>query len=132
MFSASLLMSCQQQKVKSADQTSANVEVTAVSETSRIPKLSPPIQSKTKELSFTATIKYMNLEGGFFGLITKEGKHWLPMNLKKEFHQDGAVIKVQGHEIKGMMTIQQWGTPFSITHIELISAGRKNVGNNLS
>ena len=52
------------------------------------------------------------------------------MNLKKEFQQDGAVIKVQGHELKDVMTIQQWGTPFSITHIELVKAGKKVTRNN--
>ena len=73
----------------------------------------------------------MNLEGGFFGLVSNEGKHWLPLNLNKEFQQHGAVIKVKGNPVKGMMTIQQWGTPFSITHIELIKAGKKIAGNSL-
>ncbi|MFB0998618.1 MAG: hypothetical protein QMC13_00075, partial [Colwellia sp.] len=77
-----------------------------------------------KQLSFTARVQYMNLEGGFFGLVSKEGKHWLPMNLKKEFQQHGAIIKVTGSALNDIMTIQQWGTPFSITHIELIKAGQ--------
>jgi hypothetical protein len=30
-----------------------------------------------------------------------------------------------------MITIEQWGTPFKITHIELIKAGSKGTDNSL-
>ena len=67
-------------------------------------------------------VQYFNLEGGFYGIVTESGQRLLPMNLAKEFQQNGALIKVKG-TIKNVMTIQQWGTPFTITEIELISAG---------
>jgi hypothetical protein len=89
-------------------------------------------QRGIKEVSFTAILKYMKLEGGFYGLVTKEGQHWLPMNLPNEFKKHGAMVKVKGHEIKGMMTIQQWGKPFSITDIQLIKMTEKGVKNNRS
>jgi len=85
-----------------------------------------------KEVSFTATVKYMNIEGGFYGLLTKEGQRWLPMNLKNEFKKNGAVVKVVGHELKDIMTIQQWGKPFSITDIKLIKMTEKGMRNNKS
>jgi len=72
-----------------------------------------------------ATVKYMQLEGGFYGLITENGQKLLPMGLPKAFQQDGAVVNVLGKVKKDVMTFQQWGTPFEITEIKLIKAGKK-------
>jgi len=130
VLTSSLLFSCQQAVTQPIDKVSSELDVAR----SGIAEISPKGASAEvdkKQMSFTATVKYMNLEGGFFGLVSKEGKHWLPMNLKKEFHQDGAVINVSGSAVEGMMTIQQWGKPFSITHIELIKAGRNVTGKNV-
>lgn len=71
-------------------------------------------------------VQFLNLEGGFYGIITDSGKKLLPMNMKKEFAQNGAIVRVKG-KVKNVMTIQQWGTPFTITDIELISPG--TIGN---
>lgn len=68
-------------------------------------------------------IKYLAFEGGFYGIIAKNGDKLLPLNLKKEFHQSGAIVKFKGHEATDVMTIQQWGTPFKLTHIEIVVAG---------
>lgn len=145
IITASVLLSCQQDSNKPVEKTSTNVQKTSTnveiiskeemtSKVERLKMLNKPLSSKmdNEQIVFTATVKYMNLEGGFFGLITKEGKHWLPMNLKKEFQLDGAVLKVTGYAKKNMMTIQQWGIPFTITHVELIKAGRKTAGNSFS
>jgi hypothetical protein len=69
-------------------------------------------------------VQFLNLEGGFYGIITDSGKKLLPMNMAKEFAQNGAIIRVKG-KVKDVMTIQQWGTPFMITDIELIKPGNK-------
>jgi hypothetical protein len=69
-------------------------------------------------------VQFLNLEGGFYGIITDSGKKILPMNLAKEFAQNGAIVRIKG-KVKNIMTIQQWGTPFTITEIELITPGNK-------
>lgn len=79
----------------------------------------------------TGTIKFMDLEGGFFGIVTDKGEKLLPMNLSKQFQQVGAQVKIQGELITGIATIQQWGTPFKITKIEVIKAGKTRSENNL-
>jgi hypothetical protein len=120
----SMLMSCQQNSITPVEKSSVKSEEVAKSEVAKM-SIKPSLgKVDMKQLSFTARVQYMNLEGGFFGLVSKEGKHWLPMNLKKEFQQHGAIIKVTGSALNDIMTIQQWGTPFSITHIELIKAGQ--------
>ena len=69
-------------------------------------------------------VQFLNLEGGFYGIITDSGKKILPMNLAKEYAQNGAVVRIKG-KVKNVLTIQQWGTPFTITEIELITPGNK-------
>ncbi|TWX49172.1 hypothetical protein [Colwellia hornerae] len=124
-FTCSFLFSCQQAAEDVTKRDAAKVEEITASEVSIMPKKNSSAKAESEQISFTATIKYMNLEGGFFGLVSKEGKHWLPLNLEKEFQKDGAVIKVTGKAVMGLITIQQWGTPFSITDIELITAASK-------
>lgn len=113
VFITSVLISCQLKSEQSKNKISSE-------------------QSGVKEVSFTATVKYIKVEGGFYGLLTKEGQRWLPMNLKNEFKKHGAVVKIKGHGIKDMMTIQQWGKPFSITDIQLIKVAEKGMVNNKS
>lgn len=77
-----------------------------------------------KKLTYRGTVKYFNLEGGFFGIITDKGQKFLPQGLSREMLTDGAKIEFSGQMIKGMMTIQQWGTPFKVTDAKLISPGK--------
>jgi len=69
-------------------------------------------------------VQFLNLEGGFYGIITDSGRKILPMNMTQEFAQNGAIVRIKG-KVKNVMTIQQWGTPFTITEIELITPGNK-------
>ena len=69
-------------------------------------------------------VQFLNLEGGFYGIITDSGQKILPLNMTKEFAQNGAIVRIKG-KAKNIMTIQQWGTPFVITEIELIKPGSK-------
>jgi len=68
-------------------------------------------------------IIFLNLEGGFYGIVTKQGEKLLPMNLEAKYRLHNAEVRVQGKLQKDIRTIQQWGTPFRISAIELIKAG---------
>ena len=62
----------------------------------------------------------MNLEGGFWGIITDSSQKLLPQNLPSEYKKDGLRLSFNAKEIKGMMTIQQWGTLSSLSNITVI------------
>lgn len=87
------------------------------------------VAAKKTQVWQQVTVKRFDFEGGFFGLVGKEGKRLLPMNLAKEYQVDGTILKVQGHIIKDMMTIQQWGTAFEVTDVELIKLGKGRENN---
>ncbi len=82
------------------------------------------VTDEQKQTWQQVTVKYYDLEGGFYGLTSKTGNKLLPMNLAKQYQLPGTILKVKGDMIKDMATIQQWGQPFKITNIELIKLGK--------
>jgi len=82
------------------------------------------VKNSSVEQWHKVTVKYFDFEGGFYGLISNEGKKFLPMNLTKKYRVDGTLLEVKGKVIKDMMTIQQWGTAFNITEVNLIKLGK--------
>lgn len=110
----------------------ASQEIKASNEVQQVKavKEHQPLKEQTvnKNLTYRGTVKYFDLEGGFFGIVTDKGKKLLPQGLNREMLTDGAVIEFSGQMIKGMMTIQQWGTPFKVTDAKLIKAGKSKPG----
>ena len=83
-------------------------------------------KEKKMDFQYRGTVKYFKMEGGFFGIETDKGQKFLPMKIAdKSVLQDGAIIEFSGDQISGMMTIQQWGTPFEVTKVNLIKPGKK-------
>ncbi len=80
---------------------------------------------KTANQWHTGTLKFYNLEGGFFGFTSERGQKLLPLNLGHEYRQDGAILKIFGHIDNDIMTIQMWGKPFKVEQVEVIKAGNK-------
>jgi hypothetical protein len=70
------------------------------------------------------TVNYYNFEGGFYGLVTSTGIKLLPMNLAPKYEVPGTVLKIKGEMIKDMITIQQWGQPYKVSDVELITLGK--------
>ena len=93
-------------------------------------EVKPALEDSMKNISkypYRGTIRFMNLEGGFYGIVTDKGKKLLPQGLEKKYFVDGTVINFSGKYEKGMMTIQQWGTPFRIDEVQLISLGKNSL-----
>ncbi|MFA7199380.1 MAG: DUF333 domain-containing protein [Methanoculleus sp.] len=62
----------------------------------------------------TGTVTYVDLEGGFFGIVADDGSHYLPFGLDERYRVDGMRLTFVGEVKEGVMTIQQWGTPIEI------------------
>jgi putative hemolysin len=75
----------------------------------------PPPQET--EISGFGVVKYIDLEGGFYGIVTVDGEEYYPLNLADELKVDGADVTFTAMKQKDTMTIQQWGTPIRITMI---------------
>ncbi|MDT0604919.1 hypothetical protein [Thalassotalea castellviae] len=122
------LMGCNQAAEKQSTEKSLENTTTVVTDKNAVTHDKKVSGVKDDAMKWQqAKIKYLNFEGGFYGLITHSGDKLLPLNLDNAFKQDGAVVSIQGEKVENMMTIQQWGKPYKITNIKLIKAGRVKV-----
>jgi hypothetical protein len=70
-------------------------------------------------VSGTGTVKFIDLEGGFYGISGDDGKNYDPVNMSKEFQEDGLQIQFEAKIRTDVATTRMWGTPVEITKIEL-------------
>ncbi len=77
------------------------------------------VESKKNSDYTIGTIKKIELSGGFYGIITEDGKKLNPINLDNKFKEDGLKIKFN-YEKADVMTSQMWGTPVEIFDVEII------------
>jgi heat shock protein HslJ len=73
------------------------------------------------QISSSGTVKYIELEGGFFGIITPDGRNYLPLNLPREFQVDNMPVTFTGHEKTDVATIFMWGTPLELDSIDSLA-----------
>ena len=66
----------------------------------------------------TGTVKYIDLEGGFYGIITDKGEKLNPLNLPDEYKIDGLRVKFKARILRNVTTTQMWGTPVEIIEIK--------------
>ena len=68
--------------------------------------------------SLLGTVTYLDLEGGFYGIVGEDGNKYLPLNLTEEFQQDSLQVRFTYQRREGVMTIAMWGQAVDITAIE--------------
>jgi hypothetical protein len=73
---------------------------------------------KENEKKTTGVVKYFDIEGGFYGIISDEGKNYFPINLSSEYKVDGLKIRFNYKEVKDYVNIYIWGIPVEILNID--------------
>jgi hypothetical protein len=72
------------------------------------------LQSCTTEnedaIKTTGTVVFLSFEGGFYGIVGDDGKHYDPTNLAPEFQKDGLRVRFEAKTMEGMASYHQWGT----------------------
>jgi hypothetical protein len=74
-------------------------------------------------LQGTGTIRYVDLEGGFYGLVAEDGTKYDPSPLPDSLRADDLRVRFRVQK-KDVMTTRMWGTPVEVLEIERI--GDKN------
>ncbi|HOB17399.1 MAG TPA: DUF333 domain-containing protein [Candidatus Methanoculleus thermohydrogenotrophicum] len=69
-------------------------------------------------ISGIGTVTYVDLEGGFYGIVADDGERYLPTDLPAEYRKDGLRVRFTADVARDNATIQQWGTPIDIVSIE--------------
>lgn len=70
-----------------------------------------------EEVIADGRIEYIDLEGGFYGIVTTGGACYLPLNLPAVYQVDGLLVSFTARTSPGAATIQMWGTPVTLVSI---------------
>jgi len=66
------------------------------------------------------TIQYIDLEGGFYGIVDDNGNKYDPVNLQDEFQEDGLRVKFSFKVLTDTASTHMWGTLIELTDIQEI------------
>ena len=66
------------------------------------------------------TVTFVDLEGGFYGIIGDDGTQYYPLQLDEQYKTDGLRVAFAYEPVKDIATIQMWGDPVSLNFIENI------------
>jgi len=72
------------------------------------------------EGSFRGEVVYLDIEGGFYGIVTQGGMRLKPMHLPARYRHDGLLVQGKYRSLEDRMTLQMWGRPVELTDIERI------------
>ncbi|QSZ66145.1 hypothetical protein RJ40_00825 [Methanofollis aquaemaris] len=74
-------------------------------------------ENDAAEIAGHGTMKYIDLEGGFYGIIADDGKQYLPLHFRG-YIADDTEVDFKANVSEKTVTIQQWGTPVEIISLE--------------
>ena len=63
-------------------------------------------------------VRFIEIEGGFYGIITDDGQNYDPINLPEEYKKDGARIRFTAKKTDDQTSFHMWGTIVELTNIE--------------
>jgi hypothetical protein len=72
----------------------------------------------------TGEVKYIDLEGGFYGIVSDDGENYDPLNLPDEFKQDGLRVRFKARVAKNQNSFHMWGKLVYILEIEKLEEGK--------
>ncbi|HEX8960037.1 MAG TPA: hypothetical protein VF775_00530 [Geobacteraceae bacterium] len=76
--------------------------------------------SDKKVISVKGTVAHVDLEGGFWGIVGDDGKHYDTVNLPREFRKEGLRVKFVGRTRPDRISYHMWGIIVEVVSIEKI------------
>ena len=73
-------------------------------------------------VSGTGTVRRIDLEGGFYGIVGDDGMKYDPVNLAREFQVDGLRVGFEARVRKEQASTRMWGTLIEIMSIQPCSS----------
>jgi len=64
------------------------------------------------------TVVYVDLEGGFYGIVGDDGNKYDPVNLNSEFRKDSLRVAFNYKKVPEQASFHMWGTIIEITGIK--------------
>ncbi len=79
---------------------------------------SPAGAGTAKSQVVTGTVRYIELEGAFYGIVADDGRKLDPVNLPEEFQKDGLRLEVRVVPLRDRVSVRMWGTPVRILQLK--------------
>lgn len=79
----------------------------------------PQRESASSDMT-EGTVQYVDLEGGFYGILGEDGAKYNPMNLSEAYKEDGLRVRFRFRSREDVMTTQMWGQNVEIIEIERV------------
>jgi len=73
-----------------------------------------------KAFEISATIVYVPLEGGFWGIEADNGTQWLPLDMPAGLKKAGLRAVLRLRERDDVMTLHLWGSPVRILSYQIV------------
>jgi hypothetical protein len=69
-------------------------------------------------IEIKGTLRFISMEGGFYGVFGDDGQRYDPLNLASAFQVDGLRVRIRAHIEKGAATTRMWGKIIRILKIK--------------
>lgn len=83
------------------------------------PAMSKPIPADASLITATGTVRFQDLEGGFWGIVADDGRKFDPIELDEKFHKDGLRVVFEAVPDTDRMSTRMWGSLVVLQKIEL-------------
>jgi inhibitor of cysteine peptidase len=76
------------------------------------------VMAENELIKNSGTITFLELEGGFYGILTEDENRYDPINLADEFKKDGIQVDFTAYPRNDMMSFHMWGQLIEIRTIQ--------------
>jgi hypothetical protein len=83
----------------------------------------PVVEEET--IDTVGTVTYVDLEGGFFGIISVDGYQYFPINLDESLQEDGLEIEFLANIDEDYVDVYMWGLPIEIVEASALEASEE-------
>ncbi len=74
-------------------------------------------------VAFQGRVVHVELEGGFWGILSKDGQRFDPIALPPRFQRDGLEVEVTAIVLRDTVSIRMWGQLIRILNIREAGTG---------
>lgn len=75
-----------------------------------------PVHNGAGAVEFAGKVIYVPVEGGFYGIITSNGRRLDPLNLHESLKREGIALEGVYRVREDVAGIRQWGTIVELIH----------------
>jgi hypothetical protein len=79
--------------------------------------MAEPVTTPTGIFEGRGQVIYVNVEGGFYGLLSDDGQKYLPLSLPDSFQQDALRVKFTARLLSRSKGFRMWGQTIEILGI---------------